>query len=317
MISTTPLLLSSINPSSSMSSSHFMPWIEKYRPKTVEDIASQEEVVSTLKKSIESKNLPHLLFYGPPGTGKTSTILAIGHQLYGSELFKQRVMELNASDERGINVIRTKVKSFAQISTTSSNNAPPYKLIILDEADSMTADAQAALRRTLEDSSKTTRFCLICNYVSRIIEPLASRCAKFRFKPLSAESMTNRIAFICQQEGIPFNSDLGEALNLVSGGDLRKAITYLQSAFTLHEQDINAESIIEIAGRVPSDVIDGLLQTVRSNSFEKLQKSVDEVIFSGYPVSQVIAQVLLDSIFYWSRILVLPTFSSNGNSYLK
>jgi len=129
--------------------------------------------------------------------------------------------------------------------------------------------------------------------------------------------MTNRIAFICQQEGIPFNSDLGEALNLVSGGDLRKAITYLQSAFTLHEQDINAESIIEIAGRVPSDVIDGLLQTVRSNSFEKLQKSVDEVIFSGYPVSQVIAQVLLDSIFYWSRILVLPTFSSNGNSYLK
>jgi replication factor C subunit 2/4 len=272
-----------------------LPWVEKYRPKTVDEICYQEEVVNALKKSLETKNLPHLLFYGPPGTGKTSTILALGRQLYGPDIFKQRVLELNASDERGINVIRTKVKTFSQYTVSSNINSkypcPPYKLVILDEADSMTSDAQAALRRTMETYSKTTRFCLICNYVSRIIEPLTSRCAKFRFKSLTFESMMDRIRYICEKEGIIFTEELGKTLVETSEGDLRKAITYLQSAFLLYGKETKPQSIIEIAGKISSIIISNLIKTLTSNSFEKLQETTNDIILSGYPASQIISQL--------------------------
>jgi len=204
-------------------------------------------------------------------------------------------MELNASDERGINVVRTKVKSFAQITaksnTLSSYPCPPYKLIILDEADSMTPDAQAALRRTMETYSKTTRFCIICNYVSRIIDPLASRCAKFRFKPLNEETMANRIKFICEKENITYTEQLSQTLAESSEGDLRKAITFLQSAHTLYGKDTNSESIVEISGRVPSSVVDNLLKAATSNSFDQLQKAIADAIASGFPANQILSQM--------------------------
>merc|ERR1719334_2905386 len=186
--------------------------------------------------SLESANLPHLLFYGPPGTGKTSTILAVSRELYGAALMKSRGLELNASDERGINVIRHKVKNFARITVGITKDhdpkypCPPYKIIILDEADSMTRDAQSALRRTMERWSKVTRFCLICNYVSRIIAPVSSRCAKFRFQSLPRDEIITKLELICKSEGIQASSDTFAALEAVSGGDLRKAITFLQSA---------------------------------------------------------------------------------------
>src|SRR6266516_2720113 len=150
-----------------------------------------------------------MLFYGPPGTGKTSTILALAKELYGPELFKTRVLELNASDERGISIVREKVKDFARMQLSNplpsyreKYPCPPYKIIILDEADSMTQDAQSALRRTMETYSKITRFCLICNYVTRIIDPLASRCSKFRFKSLDQGNAKNRLQDIADKEGV-------------------------------------------------------------------------------------------------------------------
>jgi DNA polymerase III delta prime subunit len=205
-----------------------------------------------------------MLFYGPPGTGKTSTILALAKELFGPELYRSRVLELNASDERGINVVREKIKDFARAqlstvpapkttSTTVANNTnnstrsrrhpcPPFKLIVLDEADSMTQDAQAALRRTMETYSRLTRFCLVCNYVTRIIDPLASRCSKFRFKSLDRGSARARLAEIAAAERVPLgrNGDDGDGAGAVldtlircSDGDLRKAITFLQSAARL------------------------------------------------------------------------------------
>lgn len=183
-----------------------VPWVEKYRPGNIGEVVYQEEVVLTLKKAISTSTLPHLLFYGTPGTGKTSTILAIARQFYRTpKLFKERVLELNASDERGIDVIRHKVKEFGMISTGSgsgggSDAPPPFKIIILDEADSMTQDAQNALRRTMEVYSSNTRFCLICNFISRIIEPLASRCAKFRFKPIPNNVVVSRLKEISDKE---------------------------------------------------------------------------------------------------------------------
>ena len=186
-----------------------------------------------------------MLFYGPPGTGKTSTVLALAKQLYGPDLIKTRVLELNASDERGISIVREKVKDFArmQLSNPPAGPAgteyrkkypcPPYKIIILDEADSMTQDAQSALRRTMETYSKITRFCLICNYVTRIIDPLASRCSKFRFKSLDEENAGKRLSDIARLEGVPLEDGVIETLLRCSEGDLRKAITFLQSAARL------------------------------------------------------------------------------------
>jgi len=189
------------------------------RPKNVDEISHQEHVVATLKTSIANGQLPHLLFYGPPGTGKTSTIVAVGRQLFGPDFRKNgRFLELNASDDRGIKVVREKVKSFAQGAISTANGLPPFKIIVLDEADSMTGDAQSALRRMMENYSKVTRFCLICNYVSRIIEPVASRCAKFRFAPLERGSMASRVRFIASEEHVNVPEPVLESLLECSNG---------------------------------------------------------------------------------------------------
>ncbi|XP_068599851.1 replication factor C subunit 4 [Brachionichthys hirsutus] len=272
------------------------PWVEKYRPKCIDEVAFQEEVVAVLKKSLEGADLPNLLFYGPPGTGKTSTILAAARELYGPALYRQRVLELNASDERGIQVIREKVKTFAQLTVAGSRpdgkSCPPFKIIILDEADSMTAPAQAALRRTMEKESRTTRFCLICNYISRIIEPLTSRCSKFRFKPLANQIQEERLLLICEKEKLKYTKESIAALVKVSEGDLRKAITFLQSAARLGvDRDITERDIIELAGLVPPKMIEGLLQICFRGTFEKLEVAVRQAVDEGYAATQILSQL--------------------------
>ncbi|KAM8952593.1 replication factor C subunit 4 [Pelodytes ibericus] len=273
-----------------------IPWVEKYRPKCVDEVAFQDEVVAVLKKSLEGADLPNLLFYGPPGTGKTSTILAASRELYGPELFRQRVLELNASDERGIQVVREKVKNFAQLTVGGTRSdgkpCPPFKIIILDEADSMTSAAQAALRRTMEKESKTTRFCLICNYVSRIIEPLTSRCSKFRFKPLADKIQTQRIMDICEKENVKITNEAMSCLVQVSEGDLRKAITFLQSATRLTAgKEITEKVVTEIAGVIPQETLDEVVAACQSGSFEKLETVVKDLVNNGHAATQLVNQL--------------------------
>ncbi|KAJ4838349.1 replication factor C subunit 4 [Turnera subulata] len=285
------------------------PWVEKYRPRQVKDVAHQDEVVRVLTNTLETASCPHMLFYGPPGTGKTTTALAIAHQLFGPELYKSRVLELNASDDRGINVVRTKIKDFAAVAVGSAQRqvgypCPPYKIIILDEADSMTEDAQAclsllirmdnfmnALRRTMETHSKVTRFFFICNYISRIIEPLASRCAKFRFKPLSEEVMCSRVMHICNKEGLNVDAEALSTLSSISQGDLRRAITYLQGAARLFGSSISSKDLISVSGVIPQEVTGALYAACKSGDFDLANKEVTNVIAEGYPVSQMLSQL--------------------------
>ena len=240
-------------------------------------------------------DLPNLLFYGPPGTGKTSTILAAARDLFG-DIYKQRILELNASDERGIQVVREKVKNFAQQTASGKRSdgapCPPFKIIILDEADSMTKDAQSALRRTMEKCSRSTKFCLICNYVSRIIEPITSRCSKFRFKPIAKDVLVGRIKMICDKESVKITEAGLEAVITTSEGDLRKAITSLQSCARLKSsEEITEEDVYEITGVIPTKYIEGLLEVCQLNSYERLQQFVDDLVCEGFSGHQLINQL--------------------------
>ncbi|KAM7188864.1 P-loop containing nucleoside triphosphate hydrolase protein [Rhypophila sp. PSN 637] len=295
------------------------PWVEKYRPKTLSDVTAQDHTITVLQRTLQATNLPHMLFYGPPGTGKTSTILALAKELYGPELMKSRVLELNASDERGISIVREKVKDFARMQLTnppagykSRFPCPPFKIIILDEADSMTQDAQSALRRTMETYSKITRFCLICNYVTRIIDPLASRCSKFRFKSLDQGNARKRLEEIAKLEGVGLEDGAVDALIKSSDGDLRKAITFLQSAARLigatgakekdgdgdEEMELDAKLVTvkiveDIAGVIPDKMINDLVAAMQPSgqTYQKISKVVEEMVADGWSAGQTTAQL--------------------------
>ena len=177
----------------------YVSWVEKNRPNNINEICHQDEVKEGLRNFIENKNIPHLLFFGPSGSGKTSTIIAMAKELFGVH-YQDRIKELNASDERGINVVREKIKNYSQESINNIEGLPPWKIIILDEADNMTSESQYALRRIMEEYSKITRFCVICNYHYKIIDPIVSRCALFRFKPIPKLFIKNQLKFISKKE---------------------------------------------------------------------------------------------------------------------
>ncbi|KAL6906823.1 P-loop containing nucleoside triphosphate hydrolase protein [Trichoderma evansii] len=302
------------------------PWVEKYRPKSLDDVTAQDHTVTVLQRTLQASNLPHMLFYGPPGTGKTSTILALAKELYGPEMMKSRVLELNASDERGISIVRQKVKDFARMQLTNpppyykdKYPCPPFKIIILDEADSMTQDAQSALRRTMETYSKITRFCLICNYVTRIIDPLASRCSKFRFKSLDQGNAKRRLESIAEAEGVTLEDGAVDALIKCSEGDLRKAITFLQSAARLvgaklpgkdgegddsmdvDKRPVTVKIVEDIAGVIPGSTINDLVKAMRSSTsgeaYRSISKVVEDLVADGWSAGQVVNQLYQELIF--------------------
>jgi len=237
--------------------------------------------------------------HGPPGTGKTSTILALAKELYGPSFFRTRVLELNASDDRGIGMVREKIKKFAQKKISKAVDSqypcPPIQIIILDEADSMTVDAQAALRRTIEVYSAQTRFCIICNYVSKIIEPLASRCVKFRFTPIADEAQISRLEYICEKEEIEHDSDALKALVDVTDGDLRKSIMMLQSAGRSFDGDkLTADDIYEVSGRIPNDFISEIWMKVLDKDATETHavELAEDIINEGFDIMQLLSQLI-------------------------
>lgn len=206
-------------------------WIEKYRPNEFDEIVGQEKNINILKNLLKNKSLPHLLFHGNSGVGKTSTINAISEYLYGkNKMFM--VMKLDASDDRGINSVREEIKGFAEKMTISNKGV---KLIILDEADSMTFDAQFALRRIIEKYSDNTRFCLICNYENKIIKPIKSRCVDIRFYPIKKDIIVEKLKNICKNENLKYTSKGIETIAKLSSGDMRKSINILQSLHSLSD----------------------------------------------------------------------------------
>ncbi|KAA6398724.1 MAG: putative Replication factor C subunit 2 [Streblomastix strix] len=275
-----------------------VPWVEKFRPRTLDEVVAQDSPVATLKRFVETGNLPHLLFHGPPGTGKTSAILALTNDLFGPVMLRQRVLELNASDERGISTIREKVKRFAQQSIAAkpsnyTHPCPPFKIIILDEADSLTSDAQSALRRVIEIYTKVTRFCLVCNYVSKIIDPIASRCAKFRFTPLPPDVAVGRLKEIVIQEKVACDDANLEVINDISKGDLRRAITLLHSVHRLYKTRITKDRIVELAGIVPDVIIQSLMHVFQVTQSQRDLNTIieNDIVRNGYPAVQLIEQI--------------------------
>ncbi len=262
-------------------------WTEKYRPKDFSQIQGQEEIVRRIKAFVEKKNMPHLLFAGPAGVGKSTLALIIARQLF-KDSWNQNFLELNASDERGIDVVRNKVKDFAR---TRAIGDVPFKIIFLDECDALTREAQQSLRRTMENYTSTCRFILSCNYSSKIIDPIQSRCAMFRFKPLEKEQLFSIIDTIAKNEHLKIDSKAKEALYVISEGDARKTENILQSAAAV-ETHITEDVIYSMASVAkPKEVKEALELAIQNKFVEARSKLLNVMLAYGLSGTDVIKQI--------------------------
>jgi len=268
-------------------------WVEKYRPKKLSEVIGQKGIVERLQAYVRTRSMPHMLFAGPAGSGKTTCAIALARELYG-EQWRDNFIELNASDERGIDIVRGKIKDFAR---AASIGAADFKIIFLDEADSLTSEAQAALRRTMERYTQTCRFILSCNYSSKIIEPIQSRCAVFRFKPLGEHDVKAYLKRIASSEGVLLAEDGLEAICSLASGDLRKATNILQVAASLGKK-VDQEGVYESTENIRPAEIQEMLTTALGGNFTAARSKLDDLIarhgFSGEDIVAGIHKAVLD-----------------------
>ena len=262
-------------------------WTEKYRPKTLDEVVGQKSITDRLKGYVEAKNMSHLMFAGSPGTGKTTCALALARSMYGDS-WRGNFIELNASDDRGIDVVRGKIKDFAR---TAPVDGAEFKIIFLDESDALTNDAQGALRRTMEKYSKTCRFILSCNYSSKIIDPIQSRCAVFRFRPLSNEDIREYLERICKEENLEVEEGALDALVYIARGDMRRAVNTLQTADSLGVP-ISVDVISKVSGSANEEEIMGILTSALAGRFTEASSKLDKVMIDyGLSGQDIIRQM--------------------------
>ncbi len=262
-------------------------WIEKHRPKDFNEMIGQEDIVKRAEAFVKQRNMPHLLFAGPPGVGKTTLSLMIAKKLFGDN-WQQNFMETNASDERGIDVVRNKIKDFAK--TISLGNVP-FKIIYLDEADALTKEAQQALRRTMENFSNTTRFILSCNYSSKVIDPIQSRCTVFRFKPLTKDDLKSYIQRIAKEEKLKIDAKALDAVVELSDGDARKACNVLQSCSVM-SKDIDEKLVYKIVSAAEPKEIKQVLEIALKKDFVKARTLLlDTMLKHGLSGLDIIKQI--------------------------
>ena len=262
-------------------------WIEKYRPKKFSDIKGQDDIVQKIKAFVEQKNMPHLLFVGPAGVGKTSLSLVIAKKIFG-EAWKSNFLELNASDERGIDIVRVKVKDFAR---TKAIGNVPFKILFLDECDALTREAQQALRRTMENYTRTARFILSCNYSSKILDPIQSRCAIFKFKPLSKEDIFELIDELSKKESFTISNEAKTAIFEISRGDCRKVENILQASISI-SNNIDEKAIYSISSHaLPKEVNEILKFAVEGKFLESRKKLLNSMLENGLSGLDIIRQI--------------------------
>ena len=267
-------------------------WTEKYRPKTLDEVVGQKHIIKSLKAYAKSGAIPHMLFAGPAGTGKTTSALALAREYYG-ERWKENFEELNASDERGLDVVRGRIKNFAR---TAPIGGASFKIIFLDEADALTPDAQAALRRTMERYTATCRFILSCNYSSKIIEPIQSRCVVFRFSLVDEEDIARYLSTIAEREGLEITEDGMKSLLYVAGGDMRRAINAMQVAASL-SKTIDSEVVYKMAAVAKPEVAKKMVEAALEGNFLGARDILDAMLINDGLSGEDVIKGMHDIIF--------------------
>ncbi len=269
-------------------------WVDKYRPKVLKDIIGHDEVKSMLTASIEKGDLPHLLFHGGSGTGKTSTVTALVMQLYGPIKIHDKVLELNASDENGINVVREKIIRFANIVVGTADPkypSPSFKIIILDEADSMTSEAQTALKKVMESTCDITRFVFICNYENKIIDAIKSRCADFRFNPIPNDLMIKRLKTIATEEKMLIDDNVFDIITEICEGDARRSINTMQNIKYipgLKTRKVTKQDIYNITSYMDKTYFDDVWNKILTTTVSELSNMAIEITNTGYPMNYIL-----------------------------